>query len=72
MENTHLSVVVASLYRFAEFPDFETFRAPLYSLMLKESVVGTFLLAPEGINGTIAGSRKGIDFGWEKTVAFQI
>ena len=61
MENTHLSVVVASLYRFAEFPDFETFRAPLYSLMLKESVVGTFLLAPEGINGTIAGSRKGID-----------
>ena len=54
-------VVVAALYRFAKFPDFEAFRLPLHSLMSEEGVKGTLLLAPEGINGTIAGSRQGID-----------
>ena len=29
--------------------------------MVSESVLGTFLLAPEGINGTIYGPRKGVD-----------
>ncbi len=55
------SVVVAALYRFAKLPDFESFREPLQNLMLEEGVKGTLLLAPEGINGTIAGSRLGID-----------
>lgn len=55
------SVVVAALYRFAEFPDFPCFRQPLQTLMLKHDVRGTVLLAAEGINGTIAGSREGID-----------
>ncbi len=55
------SVVVAALYRFADFPDFSRFRAPLQALMLKHDVRGTVLLAAEGINGTIAGSREGID-----------
>jgi UPF0176 protein len=61
MTDTTNSVVVAALYRFAKFPDFEAFRTPLCSLMLEEGVKGTLLLAPEGINGTIAGSRRGID-----------
>ncbi len=54
-------VVVAALYRFAKFPDYETFREPLLKIMLAHEVRGTLLLAGEGINGTIAGSRKGID-----------
>jgi len=49
------------LYRFAKFPDFKKFRLPLHDLMTRESILGTFLLAPEGINGTFAGSRKGVD-----------
>ena len=61
MSKSNLSVVVLSLYRFAKFPDFESFRTPLYDLMVSESVLGTFLLAPEGINGTISGPRKGVD-----------
>ena len=61
MIESHFNVGVVTLYRFAKFPDFEIFREPLYNLMLKESVVGTFLVAPEGINGTIAGSRKSVD-----------
>ena len=54
-------VVVAALYRFAKFPDYENFREPLLKIMLAHEVRGTLLLAGEGINGTIAGSRKGID-----------
>lgn len=54
-------VVVAALYRFARFPDYQDFREPLRQLMLEREVRGTLLLAPEGINGTIAGSRAGID-----------
>jgi len=55
------NVVVAALYQFASFEDFATFREPLKDLMLKHEVRGTLLLAREGINGTIAGSRQGID-----------
>ncbi len=55
------SVVVAALYRFAQFPEFEQLRQPLLELMLQHDVRGTLLLAPEGINGTVAGSRDGID-----------
>ena len=61
MNNTADGVVVAALYRFAKFPDFEPFREPLLEIMLAEEVRGTLLLAAEGINGTIAGSRIGID-----------
>jgi len=61
MNDTNPSVVVAALYRFARFPDFEAFRQPLLEAMLAAEVRGTLLLAAEGINGTIAGSRLGID-----------
>lgn len=61
MNNTANGVVVAAFYRFAKFPDFESFREPLLELMLASQVRGTLLLAAEGINGTIAGSRVGID-----------
>ncbi len=66
MNDTQASVVVAALYRFARFPDYESFRQPLLELMLAQGVRGTLLLAAEGINGTIAGSREGIDavVGW--------
>ncbi len=54
-------VVVAALYRFATFPEFESFREPLKQCLLDNGVHGTLLLAAEGINGTIAGPREGID-----------
>ena len=61
MNNTAVGVVVAALYRFAKFPDYESFREPLLEIMLAHEVRGTLLLAAEGINGTIAGNRLGID-----------
>ena len=61
MKNTSSDLVVVALYRFAKLPDFESFREPLYKIMLDNKVRGTILLAGEGINGTIAGTRTGVD-----------
>ncbi|MGF1580164.1 MAG: rhodanese-related sulfurtransferase [Gemmataceae bacterium] len=55
------SIVVAALYKFVHLPDFELLRDPLHEHGKSQDIVGTLLLAPEGINGTIAGSRDGID-----------
>jgi len=55
------AIVVAALYKFVRLPDFESLRAPLHEIMTANDVRGTLLLALEGINGTIAGPRAGID-----------
>ena len=52
---------VAALYHFTRFPDVAPLQAPLRALCDHHSVTGTLLLAAEGVNGTIAGSREGID-----------
>lgn len=52
---------VAALYQFTRFPDPAALKAPLAELACKSGVKGTLLLAHEGINGTIAGPRAGID-----------
>ena len=60
------SIVVAALYKFVRLDDFEQLREPLLAQLLAQNVRGTLLLANEGINGTIAGPRAGIDtvLGW--------
>lgn len=52
---------VVALYRFTAFADPSTLRARLLSACTDAGVRGTLLLAPEGINGTIAGSDAAID-----------
>jgi len=52
---------IAALYHFTRFSDPAAIRAPLLALAQKQGVTGSLLLAGEGINGTIAGSRAGID-----------
>lgn len=54
-------VIVAALYRFVSLDDFHELREPLLDACMAAGVRGTLLLANEGINGTIAGSRQGID-----------
>ncbi len=54
-------VVVAALYKFATLEDYRELREPLLDECLAAGTRGTLLLAEEGINGTIAGSREGID-----------
>lgn len=55
------SIVVAAMYRFVRLDDYQALRAPLHRVLLDNQVKGTLLLAREGLNGTIAGSREGID-----------
>ena len=54
-------IVVAALYKFVPLRDIDRLRADLLAACSAAKVVGTLLLAPEGINGTIAGTRSGID-----------
>lgn len=54
-------VVVAALYKFVTLEDFHEFREPLLEICQQADIKGTLLLAREGINGTIAGSRAGVD-----------
>ncbi len=54
-------LTVAALYHFTRFPDPACLRGPLLALCQTQGVKGSLLLAPEGINGTIAGTRLGID-----------
>ena len=54
-------VVVAALYKFVTLEDYHELREPLLDACRAAGVFGTLLLASEGINGTIAGSRAGID-----------
>ncbi len=53
-------ICVAALYKFSALSDCGNARAPLARLCCAEGVKGTLLLAPEGINGTIAGSDAAI------------
>ncbi|MBV36858.1 MAG: hypothetical protein CMP47_15630 [Rickettsiales bacterium] len=55
------SIVVCALYKFVTLENFEEIRQPLLDVMLDNDVKGTLLLAQEGINGTIAGTRQGIN-----------
>jgi UPF0176 protein len=54
------NLLVAALYRFVDFADFEDWREPLLDLCRAQAVKGTLLLAKEGINGTIAGPQAGV------------
>ena len=56
-----MQTVVAALYCFADLPDYEALQAPLLELCTLHEVRGSLLLAHEGINGTVSGSRNGID-----------
>jgi UPF0176 protein len=54
-------IVVAALYQFVRLPDYEALREPLLKKCSEEGIMGTLLLAAEGINGTIAGDRNSVD-----------
>ncbi|KAK1284445.1 Rhodanese-like domain-containing protein 7 [Acorus calamus] len=70
-------LVVVSFYRFADLPDHARLRKPLKDLceeeistrcrmfltrlMIFQRVSGGIILAPEGINGSICGTREAVD-----------
>lgn len=56
-----MEIVVAAMYRFVSLPDFEQIQPKLLEFCKSQGIKGTLLLAQEGINGTVSGSRQAID-----------
>ena len=54
-------MLVAAFYKFVPFPDPDALRPGLRGVAEAGDVRGSILVAPEGINGTIAGPREGVD-----------
>lgn len=52
--------VVATFYKFVALPNYPEMRSPLLAFCQAQNLKGTILLAPEGINGTIAGAAANI------------
>ncbi len=61
MQDQQPDIIVCALYHFVEVDDPETLRSELLALLLTQEIRGTLLVAKEGINGTVAGSRAAID-----------
>lgn len=56
-----MKIVVAALYKFVKLADYRELRNQLFDLCQKNDIRGTLLLAPEGLNGTVAGTREAIN-----------
>lgn len=52
---------VAALYRFMRLEDLPALREEVKALCRARGICGTLLLAPEGVNGTIAGMQADLD-----------
>ena len=53
--------VVATFYHFADLENYQALRSPITKFCSQHDIKGVILLAPEGINATVAGDRIGID-----------
>ena len=61
MSNTDQHWIIAALYQFKTLDNLENRKQELLDLCKANSILGTLIIGEEGINGTIAGDRKGID-----------
>jgi UPF0176 protein len=55
------SAVVVAMYHFVGLDDFEALKPLLLDVCVENDLKGTILLAREGLNGNVSGSRTGID-----------
>ncbi|MEJ2094330.1 MAG: hypothetical protein P8X93_03935, partial [Gammaproteobacteria bacterium] len=53
--------VIVTFYKFVRVLETQALRDDLYDKCKKAGIKGTIIIAKEGINGTVAGSRKAID-----------
>ena len=54
------SFLVAAFYKFVALPDFKELKQGIQQAAVENQVMGTILLADEGINGTVSGPEKGV------------
>lgn len=62
MKETPPKISVITMYKFVHLPDYREMRESLLNICKKQGIKGTFLLAREGINGTIAGTSNNIEY----------
>ncbi|MEM7759715.1 MAG: rhodanese-related sulfurtransferase [Cyanobacteria bacterium P01_A01_bin.40] len=55
-----MSYLIATFYKFVNIYDLEAKKAQILAWCISKQVKGTIILAEEGINGTISGSREAI------------
>ncbi|MCY4330842.1 MAG: rhodanese-related sulfurtransferase [Endozoicomonadaceae bacterium] len=56
-----MKFTVIALYKFVTLDNFKVLQQSVYDKMLEFGIKGTLLLAKEGINGTVCGTREGVD-----------
>ncbi len=55
-----MHTLIAAFYHFVALEEHSALQAPLLEACRRHGVRGTILLAPEGVNGTIAGPQDGV------------
>lgn len=60
-ELPHTPWKIAALYRFVALEDLPALQAEIRAVCDENNICGTLLIAPEGINGTIAGQGERLD-----------
>ncbi|WEK04045.1 MAG: rhodanese-related sulfurtransferase [Candidatus Devosia phytovorans] len=61
LPQSHQPYKVMAIYKFADLPDAEAIQPLLAKFCCARDIKGTLILAPEGINGTVAGTVEAID-----------
>jgi UPF0176 protein len=61
VNSLNMEIVVIAFYKFVPLADYIEMKLPLRTYCSELGIKGTILLASEGINGTIAGTREAID-----------
>ncbi|CAA2137439.1 Thiosulfate sulfurtransferase GlpE [Hyphomicrobium sp. ghe19] len=69
MKATCVTVKVAAFYKFVEIDEPQTLQASLRELCAARGILGTILIASEGINSTVSGAENDIDALIEALVA---
>ena len=58
---SEVKIVVAAFYKFVTLNDLDDLKVKLKDFMFQHDIRGTVLLASEGINSTVSGTRESID-----------
>jgi UPF0176 protein len=53
--------IVAAFYHFFDFADYESRQGELIDLLKEKNIKGSILIAAEGFNGTISGTRENVN-----------
>ena len=55
------AIVIVAMYKFVRLDNYEAMQPIVLSFCQERDIYGTLLLAEEGLNGTLAGTRRAID-----------